>query len=219
MKDYERALVKDFIAAFARAEIAAAMKEIAPERGPPGEQGPSGEPGERGPQGEAGPAGDQGPPGEAGARGEPGPAGPVGERGMQGEPGATGPRGERGEKGIDGRDGRDGKDGQHGKDGKDGIASMDQLMALVSSEVEKRLDAVVEQRVKDAIAALPIPTYRGVYVSGRSYAPGDLVSWGGSAYHCDEATTEKPDSGKGWSLFAKKGRDASHDRSVKAGAV
>lgn len=137
-------------------------------------------------------------PGPPGVKGEPG--GP-GQTGAKGEPGAVG---ERGEKGIDGRDGRDGKDG---KDGRDGIATTDELQALVITEVERRLAAVVEKRVTDAIAALPIVTYRGVYVAGESYVPGNLVGWGGNVYHCRTATTDKPDVSDAWELAVKKGRD------------
>lgn len=50
--------------------------------------------------------------------------------------------------------------------------------------------------------------YCGVYVDGRTYERGDLVTYGGSAWHCNEATTARPgDGAKGWTLMVKRGRD------------
>lgn len=58
--------------------------------------------------------------------------------------------------------------------------------------------------------ALVIPTmiYRGVFAPG-SYERGDTVTWGGSLWHCDEPTSDKPGelNSKGWRLTVKKGRD------------
>lgn len=50
--------------------------------------------------------------------------------------------------------------------------------------------------------------YCGVYVDGRTYERGDLVTYGGSAWHCNEPTTTRPgDGAKGWTLMVKRGRD------------
>lgn len=51
----------------------------------------------------------------------------------------------------------------------------------------------------------PTMIYRGVWKE-RDHQPGDTVTWGGSLWHCDEPTSEKPGS-KGWTLAAKRGRD------------
>jgi hypothetical protein len=50
--------------------------------------------------------------------------------------------------------------------------------------------------------------YRGVYRAGESYDPGDVVSWDGSAWHCQKATKEAPrNDGPGdWKLMVKHGR-------------
>ncbi|WP_054886656.1 hypothetical protein [Pseudomonas sp. NBRC 111130] len=55
---------------------------------------------------------------------------------------------------------------------------------------------------------LPVMIYRGVFAPG-DYVPGDTVTWGGSLWHCDEPTTDKPGEAgsKGWTLAAKRGRD------------
>lgn len=51
-------------------------------------------------------------------------------------------------------------------------------------------------------------TYCGVFVDGKSYDVGELVTWGGSMWHCNEATETKPgDGSKSWTLAVKRGRD------------
>lgn len=55
---------------------------------------------------------------------------------------------------------------------------------------------------------IPAQIYRGVFKSGE-YEPGDVVTWGGSAWHCEEVTSDKPGEvgSKGWTLAVKRGRD------------
>jgi hypothetical protein len=51
-------------------------------------------------------------------------------------------------------------------------------------------------------------SFEGVYQDGKSYAVGHLVTWAGSSWHCNEATTTKPgDGSKAWTLMVKRGRD------------
>ena len=51
--------------------------------------------------------------------------------------------------------------------------------------------------------------YRGVYVDAAAYEQGDVVTWAGGAWHCNEATVEKPGDGSHvWTLMVKRGRDA-----------
>lgn len=60
---------------------------------------------------------------------------------------------------------------------------------------------------KDGAAGL---TYHGVWQDGKQYTPGDLVTWGGSTWHCDAATSTKPGDVIGaahWTLMVKRGRD------------
>ncbi len=58
--------------------------------------------------------------------------------------------------------------------------------------------------------AVPVMIYKGVFHHGESYSPGDTVTWGGSLWHCNEATGDKPgeNGSKGWQLAVKRGRDA-----------
>ena len=74
-----------------------------------------------------------------------------------------------------------GKDGAPGLNGKDGAPG------------------------KDGLAGL---SYEGVYQEGKAYEPGQLATWGGSAWHCNEPTTSKPGEGaSAWTLMIKRGRD------------
>ena len=50
--------------------------------------------------------------------------------------------------------------------------------------------------------------YRGVFTDGKTYERGDLATWGGSVWHCNAESAEKPgDGSKAWTLAVKKGRD------------
>lgn len=93
------------------------------EQGPPGPEGPQGEPGPvgpEGPQGETGPAGPVGPQGDAGPAGPQGEAGPAGPAGPQGETGLAGPAGPQGETGPAGPAGPQGVQGPAGPAGPQG---------------------------------------------------------------------------------------------------
>ena len=58
---------------------------------------------------------------------------------------------------------------------------------------------------KDGTAGL---RFAGVFVDGKSYELGDMVTWAGSSWHCNEATTTRPGEGaKAWTLMVKRGRD------------
>lgn len=55
---------------------------------------------------------------------------------------------------------------------------------------------------------VPAMIYRGVFREGEQYERGDTVTWAGSTWHCNDATSDKPvDGGKSWTLSVKKGRD------------
>lgn len=55
---------------------------------------------------------------------------------------------------------------------------------------------------------VPVQIYRGVYQEDGSYVRGDTVTWGGSLYHCNEHTKDKPGGGsKAWTLAVKRGAD------------
>ena len=64
-------------------------------------------------------------------------------------------------------------------------------------------DSVIEKTI-----TLPVLIYRGVFKDGKTYSKGDTVTFGGSLWHCNEETTERPATGsKVWTLAAKRGAD------------
>jgi integrin beta 3 len=110
----------------------------------------------------------------------------------------VGKDGEPGEKGADGRDGADGKDGRDGF----GFEDLD----LVETETGVMLRFMRGEEVKEF--RLPIVIDRGVYDSEKTYLKGDGTTWGGCFWIAQKDNPEgKPDSGNGWRMAVKKGRD------------
>ena len=89
----------------------------------------------------------------------------------------------------------------------DGVAGID------IQQSEQRSFTLTVNRTSGAIETktfdVPVMIYQGVFKSGQEYLPGDTVTWGGSLWHCDEQTHDKPGEtgSKGWTLAAKRGRD------------
>lgn len=89
----------------------------------------------------------------------------------------------------------------------DGISTVD-----VAND-DERMFTVTVTRASGACETktfgIPVMIYRGVFKSEGSYQPGDTVTWGGSLWHCDETTADKPGEigSKGWTLATKRGRD------------
>lgn len=156
--------------------------------------------------------GPAGPAGERGEKGEKGEPGADGSPGINGERGQDGARGEKGERGVDGRDGRDGKDGITERDMDAAVVRA--LEAILPSTVA----AEVGRSFHEILTRNPIVTWKGVFKEGTEYQPGNMVQFGGNVFHCDKATTAKPDAHfstgtKGdWTLAVKKGRDGKDAR-------
>ena len=53
---------------------------------------------------------------------------------------------------------------------------------------------------------LPVILYREVWREGE-YERGDVVTWSGSAWHCQHKTTDKPGTSEAWRLMVKRGSD------------
>jgi hypothetical protein len=108
---------------------------------------------------------------------------------------------------VVGKDGASGRDGLPGRDGYDGLGFED----LTITHDGDRSFAFRMQRgdiVKEFCFTIPAMIYRGVFAEGSAYTHGDTVTWGGSLWHCDGDTNEKPgDGSKFWVLAAKRGRD------------
>lgn len=47
---------------------------------------------------------------------------------------------------------------------------------------------------RDGAPGTPGLTYQGGFQDGKAYAPGDVVTWGGHAWHCYKSTTVRPDA-------------------------
>jgi hypothetical protein len=118
----------------------------------------------------------------------------------------------------DGRDGRDGANGIDGKTGQDGAAGRDGLGfddMSVEYDGERRviLRFARGDQVKEFPVIFPVPIYRGVYRPDGTYVRGDEVTFGGSQWHCNQATDEKPGDGSAaWTLAVKRGRDGRDGR-------
>jgi hypothetical protein len=111
-----------------------------------------------------------------------------------------------------GADGKDGKDGIVGKDGADGLG-FDDLDVEFDGDRTVLLKFSKGDRHKSWPIVLPFQRQKGVFAEGSTYVPGDLVTWGGSQWHCDSETTTKPgDGSKAWTLVVKRGRDGKDGR-------
>jgi hypothetical protein len=185
-----------------------ALEERAPERGEKGADGKDGAQGERGPEGPAGKDGrsavkflvDQG--GELVGTFTDGTVERLGVvKGSDGKDGAPG------RDGKDGRDGIDGAPGTNGKDGADGFG-FDDLDFEHDGARGFSFKFVRGDKVKTFSFTVPAMIYRGVYAATAEYERGDVVTFGGSTWHCNDNTADKPDGvNKAWTLVVKKGRD------------
>lgn len=158
---------------------------------------------------------------------------PLPEKGDKGDPGEPG---KDGRDGLDGKDGADGKsaagivqalkdsgelvltlengelirtgirDGEKGVDGRDGFG-LDDFDVEAIDERTIKLKFQRGETLHSYDLAFPVPVYRQVFKEGENYTRGDVVTWGGAAWHCEKDTAEKPGTGDGWSLMVKKGRD------------
>jgi integrin beta 3 len=196
---------------------------------PAGDTGDTGEPGEQGPPGENG---------QDGATGEQGPAGPPGEAGTPGEKGLDGKDGVDGksvaledlqglvERTIEGAMTkalldfeRRAQDVLHRviaaipkpQDGKDGRDAME-LDSFDVTQLEDGRTMVLslsagETRIAKEVT-WPVPMDAGFYQDGKAYGAGDGVTFGGSFWIAQKATSTKPGIGNDdWRLAVKKGRD------------
>jgi hypothetical protein len=101
-----------------------------------------------------------------------------------------------------------GPPGPAGRDGVDGLG-VDDLAVTQQDDRTFTITATRGERVKElGTARFPVTLYRGVWLEGRAYEPGDAVTSAGSEWQCHLPTTTKPGEGaKAWTLKVKRGRD------------
>jgi hypothetical protein len=97
-----------------------------------------------------------------------------------------------------------GRDGLPGRDG----FGFDDLKLFKTGEREITLEFTKGEHTKQFSVYAPAVIYRGVYQAGTTYELGDVVSFGGSGWHCNAPTDSKPGNGNlAWTLMIKHGRD------------
>lgn len=103
--------------------------------------------------------------------------------------------------------------GPPGKDGADGLG-FDDLSVRHDGERTFTFSMMRGDRTKDLGSfTVPVLIYRGVYLEGKTYEPGDTVTWAGSTWHCHKSTVTKPDEGSGfWKLMVKRGQEGKPGR-------
>jgi integrin beta 3 len=109
----------------------------------------------------------------------------------------------KGEKGDPGEDGINGQDGINGVDG----FGFDDLDMSYDGERTFALRFMQGDRCKAFHFRVPVLIYRGAWRAG-DYERGDTVTYGGSLWHCNVTTAEKPDEGvEAWTRAVRRGRD------------
>ena len=75
--------------------------------------------------------------------------------------------------------------------------------------LEQALGPVVEALAKRiaAVENRPVMRYVGTFSGSVTYEPGQFVTHGGSLFHCNTTTTDRPGINGGWTLAVKAGRD------------
>lgn len=116
----------------------------------------------------------------------------------------------RGYDGLPGSNGKDGVPGADGKNGRDGIDGFgfDDLSVEHNGLRKVTLKFTKGERVKTFDINVPVVLDAGVYKSGVEYKAGDGVTFGGHYWIAENDNPEgKPDTGKGWRMAVRKGRD------------
>lgn len=162
---------------------------------------------ERGEKGDAGESGDAGPAGRDGTDGKDGRSVTSSAISQDGELMLTMSDGSLQSAGlVVGQRGTRGADGRDGVDGKDGFG-FDDLAVEHDGERTITLRFCRGDEVKEFPFRFPVQIYRGVFREGVTYQHGDTVTFGGSTWHCNADTCEKPGEGSAvWTLSVKRGR-------------
>jgi hypothetical protein len=110
--------------------------------------------------------------------------------------------------------------GPPGPAGADGLGFDDLAVEQAGHTVTLRFAAGA--RVKAFPLELPFLRDCGVYLEGTNYTPGDVVTWGGSLWACQAATTGRPGlvaTAAAWRLCVKCGRDGKDGKPGERGPM
>jgi hypothetical protein len=94
------------------------------------------------------------------------------------------------------------------KDGMDGLGFDDFSVEMTVAPLIRPALRPRRPVVKEFPFSLPVVLDAGVWREGKAYEAGDGVTWAGSYWIAQKDTAAKPDSGDGWRLAVKRGRDA-----------
>lgn len=99
-----------------------------------------------------------------------------------------------------------------GKPGPPGLG-FDDLTIEFDGERQITLRFARGEQVIERAVRIPAMIYRGVFVDDQDYELGDVVTWGGAMWHCNEATRDRPKTNvTAWTLAVKNGRDGKDGR-------
>lgn len=86
-----------------------------------------------------------------------------------------------------------------GLESRSAAANLMAIQAIIRIEDEDEIESLIK---------FVADTYRGVHTAGEVYDVGDMVTCGGSLWHCNEITDGKPgEATAAWTLAVKRGRD------------
>lgn len=100
---------------------------------------------------------------------------------------------------------------EKGEKGDDGLGFEDMDACVLDDDRTIELSFRRGEEEKCFTFKWPTMIYRDVFKDGSEYQQGDVVTWAGSLWHCNKATTAKPGT-EDWTLAAKKGRDGKDAR-------
>ena len=91
------------------------------------------------------------------------------------------------------------------KDGADGFSLDDFDVSLAEDGRTLTLKFQRGELKRERTIKLETLIYREVWREGE-YERGDVCTWGGSAWHCQQKTTDKPGTSASWKMMVKEGR-------------
>lgn len=88
---------------------------------------------------------------------------------------------------------------------------IDKYTPMLTEGVKDRIErdlAPLHARIAALESKLSNFGYKGVWRDGNAADVGNFYTFGGSVWHCNEPTTERPGTSAAWTLAVKRGRSA-----------